>query len=104
MRVLPLRHLLCSIVILLVTPAAAVAQSSTALPKKLPSVEKIVDNYFKAVGGKKIVAAQRDATYDWTVELNNQPSGAVKQSIGTARTLRKAPASERFELTFGNGQ
>jgi hypothetical protein len=28
----------------------------------------------------------------------------MNQSIGTARTLRKAPASERFELTFGNGQ
>ena len=97
MHLSPPKHFLCSILILLFTFAAATAQSNTALPKKLPSAEKIVDNYFKAAGGKKAIAAPRDATYEWIVQLNNQP-------IGTARTLRKAPASERFELTFGNGQ
>lgn len=65
--------------------------------KKLPSAEKIVDNYLKAVGGKKPVSALRDTTYNWTVELNDQP-------VGTARTQRKPPSSERWELTFGNGQ
>jgi len=68
-----------------------------AQPKKLPSAEKIVDNYLKASGGKKAATALRDATYEWIVQLNDQP-------IGTARTQRKAPASERWELTFGNGQ
>ncbi|HEX5886331.1 MAG TPA: hypothetical protein VFY67_17455 [Pyrinomonadaceae bacterium] len=79
------------------TAQAAFAQNSSALPKKLPSAEKIVDNYLKATGGKKATGALRDATYEWIVQLNNQP-------IGTARTQRKAPASERWELTFGNGQ
>ena len=65
--------------------------------KKLPTAEKIVDNYLKAAGGKKSVGALNDATYEWIVQLNNQP-------IGTARTQRKAPSSERSELTFGNGQ
>ena len=65
--------------------------------KKLPSAEKIVDNYLKALGGKKRVGALKDTTYNWTVELNDQP-------IGTARTQRKPPSSERWELTFGNGQ
>ena len=65
--------------------------------KKLPSAEKIVDNYLKAIGGRKAVGALKDATYDWIVQLNNEP-------IGTARTQRKAPSSERSELTFGNGQ
>ena len=65
--------------------------------KKLPSAEKIVDYYLKAIGGKKTAAARKDATYEWIVQFNNQP-------IGTARTQRKAPASERWELTFGNGQ
>jgi hypothetical protein len=65
--------------------------------KKLPSAEKIVDNYLKAIGGKKTAAARKDATYEWIVQFNNQP-------IGTARTKRKAPSSERWELTFGNGQ
>ena len=72
------------------------AQASLA-QNKLPSADKIVDNYLKASGGKKSVSALKDATYDWIVQLNNQP-------IGTARTQRKAPSSERFELTFGNGQ
>ncbi len=66
-------------------------------PKKLPSADKIVDNYLKAIGGKKAVGALQDATYEWTIQLNNQP-------FGTARTQRKAPSSERWEMTFGNGQ
>ena len=66
-------------------------------PKKLPSADKIVDNYLKAIGGKRSVGALKDATYEWTVQLNNQ-------QIGTARTQRKAPSSERWEMTFGNGQ
>src|SRR6185369_9627842 len=65
--------------------------------KKLPSAEKIVDNYLKAIGGKKSVSALKDATYDWVIQVENNP-------YGTARLQRKAPASERWELTFGNGQ
>src|SRR6476659_11428473 len=75
--------------------STAVAQSSAQ--KKLPSADKIVSDYLKAIGGKKTAAAQRDVTYEWIVNFNNQP-------IGTARTIRKAPASARLELTFGNGQ
>jgi hypothetical protein len=75
---------------------ASVGQVALA-QKKLPSAEKIVDNYLKAIGGKKTAAARKDATYEWIVQFNNQP-------IGTARTQRKAPSSERWELTFGNGQ
>ena len=65
--------------------------------RKVPSADKIVDNYLKAIGGKRAVSALKDATYEWTIELNNRP-------IGTARTQRKAPAAERLELRFGNGQ
>jgi hypothetical protein len=78
--------------LLLIITSTAFAQT-----KKLPSAEKIVDNYLKATGGKKAASALRDATYEWIVQLNDQ-------TIGTARTQRKAPASERWELTFGNGQ
>ena len=69
----------------------------TPAQKKLPSAEKLVDHYLKALGGKKPVSALKDTTYNWTIELNDQP-------IGTARTQRKSPSSERWELTFGNGQ
>jgi hypothetical protein len=75
---------------------AGVAHHAQA-QKKLPSAEKIVDNYLKALGGKKSVSALKDTTYNWTIQLNDQP-------FGTARTQRKAPSSERWELTFGNGQ
>jgi hypothetical protein len=77
--------------LLLATAPQALAQ------KKLPSAEKIVDNYLKAIGGKKSAGALKDATYDWIIQFDNQP-------YGTARLQRKAPASERWELNFGNGQ
>ena len=79
--------------LLVLVAQTALAQS----PKKLPSADKIVDNYLKAIGGKKSVGALKDATYEWTIQLNNQP-------LGTARTQRKTPSSERWEMTFGNGQ
>lgn len=84
------RFLLLVVVLIAAAPQVAVAQ-------KLPTVDKVVDKYLKAIGGKKAARAINDATYEWTIQLNNQP-------IGTARTQRKAPASERWELTFGNGQ
>ena len=93
-----LRSRLPSLGLLLVLFTTQVwAQASPALPKKLPTADKIVENHLKAIGGKKAAAAVRDATYEWIVQLNDQP-------IGAGRTQRKAPASERWELTFGNGQ
>jgi len=83
--------------LLLVVLLLAVTAPQTVAQKKLPSAEKIVDNYLKAIGGKKSVSALKDATYDWIIQFNNEP-------YGTARLQRKAPASERWELTFGNGQ
>jgi len=65
--------------------------------QKLPSAEKVVENYLKAIGGKKKTASIRDAIYDWTVLLGEQP-------IGLARTQLQAPSSQRIEITFGNGQ
>src|SRR6185295_7930646 len=69
----------------------------TPAQKKLPSADKIVGHYLKALGGKKSVNALKDITYNWTIQFNDQP-------FGTAVTQRKAPSSERWELTFGNGQ
>ena len=87
----PQLRLLLVALLLFVTAPQALAQ------KKLPSAEKIVDNYLKAIGGKKPAGALKDATYEWIIHFNDQPFGA-------ARLQRKAPASERWELTFGNGQ
>jgi len=73
------------------------AQQETAPQKKLPSAEKIVDGYLKAIGGKKRVATIRDATYEWQIQLKDQ-------AMGIAKTQTKTPSSVRSELIFGNGQ
>src|SRR5215217_8239194 len=94
----PKRFLLrLGLLLLVIAGTVQASFSQNGSLKKLPSAEKIVDNYLKATGGKKAAATLRDATFEWLVQLNNQP-------IGTARTQIKAPASERWELTFGNGQ
>src|SRR5688500_17512628 len=89
----------CIVVLCVLAAAVATAagQSATSRPKKLPSAEEIVDNYLKAIGGKKTAAAQKVATHEWNVQHNNHP-------VGTARTVRKSPASHHFELTFAHGQ
>ena len=71
--------------------------AQTAEPKKLPSAEKIVDSYLKAIGGKRQTSSIQDATYEWTIQLQEQP-------MGLAMTQFKTPASQRSEITFGNGQ
>lgn len=95
MLAFPRRCIFLALIVLAAIGSPALGQNAAA--RKLPSAEKIVADYLKAIGGKKAAVAQRDATYEYTVYFNNQPFGA-------ARTLRKAPTSERFELTFGNGQ
>ena len=65
--------------------------------KKLPAAEKIVDNYLKAIGGKKQVSSIRDATYEWTSEPGDR-------SISLMKIQYQAPASQRSETTFPNGQ
>lgn len=86
-----LRLLFPSLVLLLLAPPI-IGQS-----QKLPSAEKIVGNYLKAIGGKKKASSIRDTVSEWTIQLEGQP-------MGVAKIRSKAPASQRFELTFGNGQ
>lgn len=73
------------------------AQQNALRPTKLPSAEKVVDGYLKAIGGKKSLAAIRDATYEWEIQLKTR-------TMGIAKTQLKAPSSVRAELSFGNGQ
>lgn len=98
---LGLRCLLTAALLLILLgcrPDLILAQrKATVSTRKLPSAEKVVDNYLKARGGKKRIAAIRDAAYDWIIQLNDQ-------TMGTARTQIKAPGSIRTEMTFGNGQ
>src|SRR5438552_90174 len=82
------------VLLIISTPCVPARAQQT---KRLPAAEKIVDNYLKAIGGKKQASSIRDATYDWTIQLKDQPTGV-------ARIQFKAPASQRSELTIGNGQ
>jgi hypothetical protein len=94
----PLQAIAVLVVVLGCRPDPLLAQKKAAIPtSKLPSAEKIVDNYLKVSGGKKRIAAIRNAAYDWIIQLKDQ-------TMGTARTQIKAPVSIRTEMTFGNGQ
>ncbi len=78
-------------------PQSLCAQQGPAAPRNSPAAEKLVDNYLKAIGGKKRVAAVRDATYEWRIELKDQ-------TMGLAKTQTKTPSSVHTEMSFGNGQ
>lgn len=73
------------------------AQSETGARQKLPSPEKIVSDYLKAVGGKKRLVQIKDADYEWLVQVKDQP-------VGRARVQVKAPSSVRTDLIFSNGE
>jgi hypothetical protein len=70
----------------------ALAQSS-----KLPTPERVVNDYVKAVGGGKRLAALRDATYEWAVVRG----GA---DVGTARTHLKTTGAQRSDLILNDGE
>jgi hypothetical protein len=87
---------LAALLFALVLPLTSSAQKPRG-PQKLLSPDKIVANYLKTIGGKKRLAAIRDARYEWTVMLK-------EQAIGRARSEVKAPASVRLDLIFQNGE
>ena len=100
---LPLsRHRLITFYLLIFLIASgdipALAQQGRAVARQsLPSPEKIVGDYLKAMGGKKRQASIQDATYEWTLQLKDQTSGS-------ARTQVKAPASTRADIILNNGE
>lgn len=60
---------------------------------KLPSADKIISEYIKAIGGKKRVSAVVDALYEWA---------SAGESV--ARVKVKRPAGVRFELERSGGR
>ncbi|MDT4966509.1 MAG: hypothetical protein QOJ64_1246 [Acidobacteriota bacterium] len=89
-----------ALIVLLVALASGLslaAQQKTARPQKLPSADKIVNDYVKATGGKKRLASIRDSTYEWSIQLKGQ-------SMGSALTQQRAPTSARTDMRFGNGE
>ncbi|HYO62484.1 MAG TPA: hypothetical protein VER08_02390 [Pyrinomonadaceae bacterium] len=78
-------------------PSAFGSDDAAARARKLPSPEKIVGDYLKAVGGKKRAASVRDAVYEWSV-------AAPGAEAGRARTHLKAPASARADVSHGGAE
>ena len=81
------------------SPAFA-QQSSTAKRQKLPSPDKIVNDYLKAIGGKKRVAAIKDATYEWNLVGDN----AMLRGPGTVISHLKKPASTHVIVNLTDDQ
>ncbi|MFL6228748.1 MAG: hypothetical protein ACJ741_08215 [Pyrinomonadaceae bacterium] len=65
--------------------------------QKLPSPDKIIGDYVKAVGGKKRLAAVADATYEWA-------ASAVDQTDGRATTRTQSPASLYGAVQLAGGE
>lgn len=80
------------LLLLLCAAGAALAQGA-----KLPSPERVVSDYLKAVGGKKRVGALRDATYEWAVRRD-------AAEVGTARTHLKATGGLRSDFILDAGE
>jgi hypothetical protein len=87
--------LLCLLYLSAVAPASAAAQGKTA--SRLPAPEKVVASYLKALGGRKRVAAAREAVYEWDVSRNDS-------AAGRARLRLKSPSSFRLDLLLAEGE
>jgi hypothetical protein len=82
-----------SIVALFVLGGASVCaqQSRVEARQKLPAADKIIGEYWKATGGKKRLAAIREAASEWAIEGRTSASALVQE---------KAPAAVRTNLTL----
>ncbi len=63
--------------------------------QKLPAPDKIIAEYWKTVGGKKRLAAVREATSEWRID---------GPTAGRARVREKAPAAVRTDLNLDGGE
>jgi len=83
--------------LLLLLMSTGLCFAARAQASKLPSPDKIVGEYLKAVGGKGRVAALRDVTYEWAVTREGREAG-------TARTQLKATGALRTDLLLADGE
>jgi hypothetical protein len=85
-------------------PASAQKTAADAARRKLPSAEKIVADYVKAVGGKKRLAAIRNATYMWLVFDVGVTDGSDASPSGAAITHVQAPSSIHLNIIGAGGR
>jgi hypothetical protein len=89
------RSLLAIHIALLIALSCTLVLAQKKQQQKLPSPEKIVDNYLKAIGGKKRVAAIKDTSFEWAVMEQGQP-------VGNIQVRTKAPAAVRVDVHAGS--
>jgi hypothetical protein len=70
-------------ILLVVLPALAGAQAS-----RLPTPDRVVSDYVKAVGGRKRLAALHDATYEWSATSRGADAGMARTQVKTTGALR----------------
>jgi len=75
-------------VLLLLLLLLCAHEPARAQAQKLPSPDKIIGDYIKAVGGKKRLAALRDATYEWAVRRGDTDAGTARMRLKTTGALR----------------
>jgi len=92
--VLPSARRLLAVHIALLILLSCIPALAQKKQQKLPSPDKIVDNYLKAVGGKKRVAAVKDTSFEWAVMEQGQP-------VGNIEVRTKAPAAVRVDVRAG---
>lgn len=83
-----MKYTLTKISALLLLIFCAAANTASAQSSKLPSPDRVVNDYLKAVGGKKRVASVRDATYEWSVLRAGAEAGAARTQLKTTGALR----------------
>ncbi len=93
---LPLTSKSLKVIALLLLLACAY-EPARAQTQKLPAPDKIVGEYVKAVGGKKRLAALRDATYEWA--RRGEDGSEV-----SARVMTKPPSFVRAEVDLDKGE
>jgi hypothetical protein len=75
----------------------ALANDARAQSSKLPTPDRIVADYVKAVGGKSRLASLRDASYEWAVRRGGADAG-------TARTRLKTTGAMRADFILDDGE
>ncbi|MBA3321234.1 MAG: hypothetical protein H0T45_07270, partial [Pyrinomonadaceae bacterium] len=101
------RWLLCAVLLASFSFAVGAQQSGAKLRgPKLPAPDKIVESHLKAVGGKKVQASIRDATYEWSVWRRSEESGQGRDTAtaGRARSFEKFPGSTRADIMLEDGE
>jgi hypothetical protein len=90
------------LLVLAISPFAAAQQVPLrARSARLPSAERVVGEYIKAIGGKKRVAAVKDASYEWAVHKEGASSGTAQIEMLASSSVRMSLQIDGVQSHFG---